>query len=51
MTNDAALLRQYLDGSESAFAELVRLHIGAVHGTALRMVGGDVRILAGWEAN
>jgi len=44
MTNDAALLRQYLDGSESAFAELVRLHIGAVHGTALRMVGGDVHL-------
>lgn len=44
MTNDAVLLRQYLDGSESAFAELVRLHIGAVHGTALRMVGGDAHL-------
>ncbi|MFT3782184.1 MAG: TonB family protein [Nibricoccus sp.] len=41
MTNDSVLLRQFVDGSEAAFAELVRMHIGAVHGTALRMVGGD----------
>ena len=41
MTDDAALIRRYLDGSEAAFAELVRCHIGAVYGTALRIVAGD----------
>jgi RNA polymerase sigma factor (sigma-70 family) len=44
MTDDAALLRRYLDGSEEAFAELVRCHIGAVYGTALRVVAGDAHL-------
>lgn len=44
MTDDAALLRRYLDGSEAAFAELVRCHIGAVYGTALRLVAGDAHL-------
>jgi len=44
MTDDAALIRRYLEGSESAFAELVRCHIGAVYGTALRIVAGDTHL-------
>lgn len=44
MTDDAALLRRYLDGSDVAFAELVRCHIGAVYGTALRLVAGDAHL-------
>ncbi|MFT3869988.1 MAG: TonB family protein [Nibricoccus sp.] len=44
MTDDAALLRRYLDGSEAAFAELVQCHIGAVYGTALRLVAGDAHL-------
>ena len=44
MTDDAALIRRYLDGSEAAFAELVRSHIGAVYGTALRVVAGDTHL-------
>ena len=44
MTDDAALLRRYLDGSEAAFAELVHCHIGAVYGTALRIVAGDTHL-------
>jgi RNA polymerase sigma factor (sigma-70 family) len=44
MTDDAPLLRRYLDGSEAAFAELVRSHIGAVYGTALRIVAGDAHL-------
>jgi len=44
MTDDAVLIRRYLDGSEAAFAELVRCHIGAVYGTALRIVAGDAHL-------
>ncbi|MFT3782182.1 MAG: TonB family protein [Nibricoccus sp.] len=44
MTDDATLLRSYLDGSQDAFAELVRCHIGAVYGTALRLVAGDAHL-------
>lgn len=42
MNDDAALLRRYADeGSESAFAELVRRHVDLVYGAALRRTGGD----------
>ena len=42
MNDDAALLRQYADTrSESAFAELVRRHLGLVYHAALRQTGGD----------
>jgi len=44
MTDDTALIRRYLLGSEAAFAELVRHHIGAVYGTALRVVAGDAHL-------
>ena len=44
MTDDAALIRQYLDGSQDAFAALVECHIGAVYGTALRLVAGDAHL-------
>jgi RNA polymerase sigma factor (sigma-70 family) len=45
MNDDAALLRHYVaDRSEAAFAELVRRHIGLVHATALRRVGGDAHL-------
>ena len=37
---DYALLRAYVDeGSETAFAELVRRHVGMVHASALRQTG------------
>ena len=44
MTDDAVLIRQYLDGSQDAFATLVKCHIGAVYGTALRLVAGDAHL-------
>jgi RNA polymerase sigma factor (sigma-70 family) len=41
MTNE--LLRRYaVDGSESAFTELVRQHIDLVYSAALRQVNGDI---------
>src|SRR5688572_17734070 len=41
--SDSTLLRQYVtEGSEAAFAELVRRHIDLVHSAALRQVGGDL---------
>lgn len=45
MNDDTALLRQYVaHRSEAAFTELVRRHIGLVHATALRRVGGDAHL-------
>lgn len=45
MNDDTALLRLYVaDRSEAAFTELVRRHIGLVHATALRRVGGDAHL-------
>ena len=42
MTDDASLLRAYAtEGSEAAFSELVRRHLGVVYHTALRQTGGD----------
>ncbi|MEO5957904.1 MAG: sigma-70 family RNA polymerase sigma factor [Opitutaceae bacterium] len=42
MNDDAILLRRYTEeGSESAFAELVRRHVDLVYGAALRRTGGD----------
>ena len=42
MNDDASLLRSYADqGSEAAFAELVRRHLDLVYGAALRRTGGD----------
>ncbi len=37
-TEDADLLRYYAAGSEAAFRELVRRHLGMVHGTARRIL-------------
>lgn len=40
--DDSALLRRYAEeGSEAAFAELVRRHVDLVYGAALRRTGGD----------
>jgi RNA polymerase sigma factor (sigma-70 family) len=45
MPDDPQLLRRYADsGSEEAFAELVRRHIGTVYAAALRRVGGDLHL-------
>jgi RNA polymerase sigma factor (sigma-70 family) len=42
MTEDSELLRQYVTaGSEKAFAELVRRHIGLVYSVALRQMASD----------
>jgi serpin B len=42
MPPDPDLLRRYADDrDETAFAELVRRHLGLVHATALRLVNGD----------
>src|SRR6185436_2742520 len=41
MSNDAALLRRYADGDETAFRELVERYLPLVFSTALRQVGGD----------
>lgn len=40
--NDTELLRRYVqEGSQEAFAELVKLRIGLVYSAALRQTGGD----------
>ena len=42
MNDDADLLRRYAnEGSEAAFAELVRHHVDLVYGAAMRRTGGD----------
>lgn len=44
MTDDE-LLRQYvMEGSEDAFAELVRCHLALVHSAALRQMHGDCQL-------
>lgn len=44
MNDDAALLRRYAgEGSEAAFAELVRRHLDLVYGAALRRTGDPHR--------
>ena len=40
--NDTELLRRFVqEGSQEAFAELVRLRIGLVYSAAFRRSGGD----------
>ena len=40
--NDTEFLRRYIqEGSQEAFAELVRLRVGLVYSLALRQTGGD----------
>ena len=47
VNDDATLLRTYADqGSEAAFAELVRRHVDLVYGVALRRTGGDAHSAA-----
>ncbi len=41
MASDGALLQDYVQGSEEAFAELVRRHLDLVYSTARRQVAGD----------
>src|SRR5687768_1433475 len=43
--DDWELLREYVrDGSQAAFAELVRRHVGPVYGTCRRQAGGDAHL-------
>lgn len=44
MAEDALLIRRYLEGSQDAFAELVRRHIDAIYATALRRLAGDAHL-------
>ena len=45
MSPDAELLRRFVDQQAGdAFTALVQRHIGLVHATALRRVGGDVHL-------
>jgi RNA polymerase sigma factor (sigma-70 family) len=45
MSTDRELLAHYAEtGSETAFAELVRMRVGFVYGTALLRVGGDTHL-------
>jgi serpin B len=45
MDTDPDLIRRYADdGDEAAFAELVQRHLGLVHATALRLLGGDTHL-------
>jgi RNA polymerase sigma factor (sigma-70 family) len=45
MSTDRELLIRYANtGSEAAFAELVRIRVGFVYGTALPRVGGDAHL-------
>src|SRR4051812_30163799 len=47
MNDDADLLRRYAEeGSEDAFAELVRRHVNLVYSVALRQVNGDAHLAA-----
>lgn len=47
MNDDATLLHRYAEeGSESAFAELVRRHVDLVYNAALRRTGGDAHTAA-----
>lgn len=47
MNDDAALLRRYVEeGTEEAFAELVRRHVNLVYGAALRRTGGNAQLAA-----
>ena len=41
MMTDAELLRQYADGDQEAFRELVLCHVNVVYFTALRRTGGQ----------
>lgn len=46
-TGDSELLRRYVEeGSEPAFAELVRRHLDLVYAAALRRLGGDAHAAA-----
>ncbi len=45
--SDSDLLRSYVEeGSETAFAEVVRRHLGLVHGAAVRLLDGDLAAAA-----
>jgi serpin B len=45
MDTDPDLLRRYADSrDQAAFAELVNRHLGLVHATALRVLGGDTHL-------
>src|SRR5258707_2502951 len=41
MSNDTELLRRYVEGSESAFTQLVQEHLNLVYSAALRETNGD----------
>src|SRR6266496_647294 len=44
MANDAQLLRQFVEGSQVAFAELAQRHLALVYSSALRRANGNTAL-------
>ena len=50
MTDDIQLLRRYAEeGTDAAFADLVRRHVDLVYSAALRYTAGDAHLAQMWR--